>query len=99
MALRAKLPTGPEKGFHVSAIFEFDIASETLTVDEVKAISGAAHKGDQITWLTKNGWVFHTTRSGNPVVGRLYARLKLSGINPIALSTSGGWVPDFSEIR
>ena len=98
MALRAKLPTGPEKGFQVSAIFELPILSETLTVDEIAAISGAARKADQIAWLKGNGWLYHTTRSGEPVVGRLYARLKLSGINPGALTSSGGWVPDFSGL-
>jgi len=83
----------------VSAIFELTISSETLTVDEILEISGATRKSDQIDWLKKNGWVFHTTRAGDPVVGRLYARLKLSGINPGALATTGGWVPDLSQVK
>lgn len=83
----------------MSAIFELAIASEMLTVDEIGAISGAARKGDQIDWLTKNRWVFHTTRAGEPVVGRLYARLKLSGINPSAMTSPGGWVPDLSQVK
>ena len=83
----------------MSAIFELTIASETLTIDEISAISGAARKAEQIAWLTKNGWLHHKTRAGEPVVGRLYARLKLAGINPGALTAPGGWMPDLSQVK
>ena len=83
----------------MSAIFELPILSETLTIDEIAAISGAALKSGQIDWLSRNGWVFHKTRAGEPVVGRLYARLKLAGINPGALAAPGGWTPDLSQVK
>ena len=83
----------------MSAIFEMPIDSETLTTDEVAQITGCSRKSDQIEWLSCNGWIFHKNRAGEPIVGRLYARLKLAGITPASLTTSGGWVPDFSGIR
>lgn len=83
----------------MSAIFELSITSETLDDEEIGKITGAARKSDQIHWLDKNGWIFHKNRSGDPIVGRLYARLKLAGINPGALATQGGWVPDFSQVK
>lgn len=82
----------------MSAIFELPIPSETLKPEEVAEITGCGRKGDQIQWLTINGWTFHPNRAGEPIVGRFYARLKLAGINPTALATSGGWVPDFSKV-
>ena len=75
------------------------MVSETLTIEEICTISGAVRKADQIAWLKKNGWLHHTTRAGDPVVGRLYARLKLAGINPGALTAPGGWVPDLSQVK
>ena len=83
----------------MSAIFEMPIDSETLTPEELGQITGCARKGDQIEWLSCNGWTFHKNKAGEPVVGRLYARLKLAGITPAALASGGGWVPDFSGIR
>jgi Domain of unknown function (DUF4224) len=83
----------------MSAIFEMSIPTETLSHEEVEAITGAARKGEQIQWLASNGWIYCTTRAGEPVVGRLYARLKMAGINPQALQTSGGWVPDLTQVR
>jgi len=82
----------------MSAIFEMPIDSETLAPDEVGQISGCMRKGDQIEWLTINGWIFHKNKAGDPIVGRLFARLKLAGINPTTLTTSGGWTPDFSKV-
>jgi hypothetical protein len=73
--------------------------SEILTPEEVANICGCARKADQIEWLTTQGWTFVRNRSGEPIVGRLYARLKLAGINPASLSTGSSWVPDFSKVR
>lgn len=86
----------------MSAIFELAIPSETLTADEVSDISGCKRAGDQIEWLTRNGWVFIQNRAGVPIIGRLYARLKLAGINPALLAAptdGGGWQPDFSKVQ
>jgi hypothetical protein len=83
----------------MSAIFEMPIDSETLTTDEVATITGCMRRADQVEWLNANGWAYHKNKAGEPIVGRLYARLKLAGITPAALTTSGGWTPDFSAIR
>jgi hypothetical protein len=83
----------------MSAIFEMPIDSEMLSSDEIGQITGCGRKSDQIEWLSCNGWTFHKTRAGEPVVGRLYARLKMAGITPATLAPATGWVPDFSGIR
>lgn len=85
----------------MSAIFELPLNSETLSDEEVSEISGCSRKSDQIEWLAKNGWVFFQNRSGTPKIGRLYARLRMAGINPAALATpaAGGWQFDASLVR
>lgn len=83
----------------MSTIFEIPLQSETLSPDEISDISGCSRKGDQIEWLKTNGWLFIQNRAGAPIIGRLYARLRLSGINPASLGTSSGWTPDFSKVR
>jgi hypothetical protein len=85
----------------MTAMFELQLPSETLSADEIGEISGCSRKGDQIEWLKQNGWHFLQNRAGAPVIGRLYARLKLAGINPAALATPepGGWKLDRSTIR
>lgn len=82
----------------MTAVFEFPLASETLTADEVQAITGCTRRADQVAWLAREGWAFVRTRSGDPVVGRFYARLRLAGIVPQALAAPTGWVPDFSRL-
>jgi hypothetical protein len=85
----------------MSAIFEMPIQSETLTVDELSDISGCARKSDQVDWLKRNCWVFFQNRAGIPIVGRLYARMRLAGINPAALANvpETGWQMDTSKVR
>lgn len=83
----------------MTAIFEFPMTSETLSQEEITSISGCARRGDQAEWLACNGWAFHKNKSGEPIVGRMYARLRMAGITPALMATSGGWVPDFSNVR
>jgi len=83
----------------MSAIFEMPIPSETLTQDEISDITGCSRKGEQIQWLHANSWIFHKNKAGEPVIGRLYARLKLAGITPAAMTVQGGWLPDFSTLK
>jgi len=82
----------------MSAIFEMTLPSETLTADEVSQLSGCVRKGDQIEWLSTNGWIFHRNKAGDPVVGRLYARMKMAGINMSSVF-AGSWAPDFSKVK
>lgn len=82
----------------MTAIFEMNLLSETLNSDELTQITGSVRRADQISWLASNGWMFHKNKAGEAIVGRLYARLKLSGINPASLTT-GGWSPDLTQVR
>lgn len=81
----------------MTAIFEMNISSETLSKDEIRDITGWSQTKEQVKWLDENGWQYYKNRSGDPVVGRFYARLRLAGINTTAITT-GGWAPDFSAI-
>jgi len=83
----------------MSALFELPLSSETLSQDEIVSITGCSRRGDQIAWLLAAGWTHLMNRAGEPVVGRLYARLRLAGITPSALVQTGGWAPDFSALR
>lgn len=68
---------------------------ETLSVDAIVRITGATRRDLQIEWLKKNRWHFHVNRGGDPVVGRLYANLKLSGVEVKTIVQRQDWEPDF----
>lgn len=53
----------------------------------------------QREWLDKNGWAHHLNRAGKPIVGRLYARLRMAGLRPETFVHHGGWTPDFQSIN
>lgn len=83
----------------MSALFELPLASEALTQEEVVEITGCSRRSDQIAWLEAAGWTHVRNKAGEPIVGRLYVRLRLAGITPGALVSVGGWVPDFTSLR
>ncbi|MDP1539516.1 MAG: DUF4224 domain-containing protein [Moraxellaceae bacterium] len=82
------------------ALFEMSFESETLTKKELAEITGSLCRNHQIIWLKAHTWQFVITKSGDPIVGRLYARLKLAGYASIVTSTielvKG---PDLSKVR
>lgn len=82
----------------MTAIFEFPLPSEILKPKEVEDITGYSRQSDQVQWLDRNHWVYHPNKAGDPIIGRMYARMKMAGINPTALMTTGGWVPDYSKL-
>lgn len=51
-----------------------------LTDAELAKLTGATQWRLQLDWLQTNGWVFFCTRAGRPVVGRLYANLRLANV-------------------
>lgn len=55
---------------------------ELLSDNEVAAITGYLTPSRQIQWLASNGWQHVLSGARRPVVGRLYARLKLAGLKP-----------------
>lgn len=83
----------------MTPLFQLTIDTETLTQEELVSITGCGRRADQVSWLEAQGWTYVKTRAGEPVVGRLYARLRLAGISPSALVAPGGWTPDFSSLR
>lgn len=83
----------------MSALFELPLVSEALTAAEVTEITGCSRRSDQIAWLEAAGWTHVRNKAGEPIIGRLYVRLRLAGISPSALVSTGGWAPDFTGLR
>ncbi|MEW7854722.1 DUF4224 domain-containing protein [Pseudomonas chlororaphis] len=53
----------------------------------------------QIQWLTNNGWEYVLTGARRPIVGRVYARLKLAGVKPSATNAVvETWTLDLSRV-
>jgi hypothetical protein len=73
--------------------------SETLSEDELAAITGYKTPSFQRQWLTKNAWEHALTGARRPVVGRVYARLKLAGVKPSATNAvAETWSLDLSRV-
>ncbi|MPQ68295.1 MULTISPECIES: DUF4224 domain-containing protein [unclassified Pseudomonas] len=76
-----------------------EIQSETLADEELAAITGYQLPAKQIAWLSNNGWQYVLTGARRPVVGRVYARLKLAGIKPSATNAvAETWTLDLSRV-
>lgn len=63
-----------------------EFQSETLADEELATITGYQIPSKQIHWLTENHWEFVLTGARRPIVGRVYARLKLAGVKPSAVN-------------
>ncbi|WP_175649924.1 DUF4224 domain-containing protein [Pseudomonas sp. Marseille-P9899] len=75
------------------------IPSEFLDEEEVVRITGYQLPSKQIAWLANNGWQYTLTRSRRPIVGRVYARLKMAGVKPTATnSMAETWTLDLSRV-
>ena len=83
----------------MAAIFEMTIDSEMLTRAELTEITGATRRCDQIGWLDAKGWRYVQTKAGEPVVGRLYARLILAGISVQGMAAVDVKWPDMTKVR
>lgn len=84
----------------MSAIFSLpDVDQLQLTEAELAGITGTPQHKLQIDWLSANAWSFALTRAGRPVVGRLYANLKLSGIEVSSMTTAQEWAPDMAALN
>ncbi|PHH38751.1 DUF4224 domain-containing protein [Pseudomonas putida] len=76
-----------------------EIHSETLAEDELVAITGYQRPSLQLDWLNRNGWKYVLTGSRRPVVGRVYARMKLSGVKPSSENIAAeAWSLDLSRV-
>lgn len=73
---------------------------ELLTDNEVASITGYQTPSRQIQWLASNGWQHVLNGARRPVVGRLYARLKLAGLKPSeANAVTETWTFDLSRVN
>ena len=70
--------------------------AEILTKDEVRALTGRSHRGDQTAWLLENHWKFALNAANDPIVGRWYLRAKLSGMDNPEFHPDE--MPDFSNL-
>jgi hypothetical protein len=78
---------------------QLQMASETLSDDELATITGYKTPSFQRQWLTLNAWEYVLTGAQRPVVGRVYARLKLAGIKPSATNAvAETWTLDLSRV-
>ena len=75
------------------------IQTETLAEEELATISGYQTPSKQIQWLNDNHWEFVLTGARRPIVGRMYARMKLAGIQPFAAkAVAETWTLDLSKV-
>lgn len=83
----------------MSAAEQIGHQSETLEDDELVAITGYRLPSKQIAWLKLKGWEFVTSGANRPVVGRVYARLKLAGVKPSTTNAvAEPWSLDLSRV-
>lgn len=76
-----------------------EILSEHLSDDELAAIIRRQRPSKQIEWLDKNGWKYVLSGARRPVVGRVYARMKLAGVKPSAENVAAeAWSLDLSRV-
>lgn len=75
------------------------IQTEILAEEELATISGYQTPSKQIQWLTDNHWEFVLTGARRPIVGRMYARMKLAGIQPFSVkAVAEAWTLDLSKV-
>jgi len=76
-----------------------EIPTETLFEEELTTITGYQLPSRQIQWLNHNGWQYVLTGARRPIVGRVYARLKLAGIRPNATNAvAETWTLDLARV-
>ena len=83
----------------MTTLFDLQTADLTLTSEELAKITGHTRAQGQLDWLTANRWHKHVNRAGWPVVGRLYATMKLSGIEVKHMIQPEAWQPDFAGLQ
>lgn len=76
-----------------------EFQSETLADGELATITGYQIPSKQIQWLTNNRWEFVLTGARRPIVGRVYARMKLAGVKPSAVNpVAETWSLDLANV-
>ena len=80
------------------------IEAEIFSDEELADLTGYKQRAHQRKWLRDRNWVFIESRGGRPLVGRMYARMKLGMTNPVLTEqlpppTRPAWAPDFSRVN
>ncbi|CRM84828.1 hypothetical protein GCM10009091_34830 [Pseudomonas brenneri] len=78
--------------------------AEILSDDELADLTGYKRRSDQRKWLKDRNWVFVESRGGRPLVGRMFARMKLGMVNATIADQNPAparpaWTPDFSRVN
>ncbi|XEG75350.1 DUF4224 domain-containing protein [Pseudomonas sp. abacavir_1] len=73
--------------------------SEFLSREELADMIGASTARKQIQWLAEHGWKYELNAARKPIVGRIYARLKLAGVKPNGtVAVEEPWSLDLSRV-
>lgn len=83
---------------------EHTMASEILSDDELAEITGYKARAYQRRWLDDRNWQYVESRGKRPLVGRMYARMKLGLVTPTIIDPSpppaaSTWTADFSRVN
>ncbi len=92
------MPAAQRKGplFHEGTAMSL---SEFLSPDELTELVGKKVVSKQIEWLENHHWNYETNAAGRPIVGRVYARLRLAGVHPTRTTVSDpAWSLDLSNV-
>lgn len=78
--------------------------AEILSDEELADITGYKGRAYQRQWLNDRQWLYVESRGQRPLVGRMYARMKLGMLSPTILDPNPppappAWTPDFSQVN
>ncbi|MBA4287448.1 MAG: hypothetical protein C0439_00465 [Pseudomonas sp.] len=78
--------------------------TEILSDEELAELTGYKARAYQRRWLIDRQWVFVESRGKRPLVGRMYARMKLDMIPPTIADPNPPpaapvWTPDYSRVN
>lgn len=78
--------------------------TEILSDEELADLTGYKARAYQRRWLIDRQWVFVESRGKRPLVGRMYARMKLGVPSPAIVDPNSpppvpAWAPDFSRVN
>lgn len=77
---------------------------EILSDEELAELTGYKARAYQRRWLIDRQWVFVESRGKRPLVGRMYARMKLGMLSPAIVDSTPSpaapaWTPDYSRVN
>ncbi|WP_277758008.1 MULTISPECIES: DUF4224 domain-containing protein [Pseudomonas] len=78
--------------------------TEILSDEELAELTGYKARAYQRRWLIDRQWMFVESRGKRPLVGRMYARMKLGMISSTITDLNPPpaapvWTPDFSRVN